>query len=99
MIDGLEAVRQAVFKMLQTPRFEHLIYSDSYGLEPVMGLGGAVFRSEMERRIEETLLQDDRISEVSGIEFTFTGDEVQVVFSVVSSFGEFQVSKAVSGGV
>ena len=32
-IDGLEAVKQAVVKILQTRRFEHLIYSSNYGQE------------------------------------------------------------------
>ncbi|MFF3922661.1 baseplate J/gp47 family protein [Paenibacillus lactis] len=32
-IDGLEAIKQAVAKVLQTRRFEHLIYSSDYGHE------------------------------------------------------------------
>ncbi|MEJ9165084.1 DUF2634 domain-containing protein, partial [Paenibacillus graminis] len=32
-VDGLEAVKQVVFKILSTSRFEHLIYSGDYGNE------------------------------------------------------------------
>src|SRR5690606_42159936 len=33
MIDELEAVKQAVFLILQTERYRYLIYSDDYGSE------------------------------------------------------------------
>ncbi|MBQ9604286.1 MAG: DUF2634 domain-containing protein, partial [Firmicutes bacterium] len=32
-VDGLKAMEQAVYKILMTPRFRHIIYSFNYGTE------------------------------------------------------------------
>lgn len=92
MVDGLEAVRQAVYKILRTDRFAHLIYDANYGSE-ISGLQGrsqGYVRSEIDRRIREALLQDDRISEIADMQVTITGDEALVTFTVVSNYGDFK---------
>lgn len=92
MIDGLEAVRQAVAKILQTERFEHLIYDSSYGFEGkgLIGKAPVFIQSELRRRIREALIQDDRIEDVTDFRIDITGDTVTVRFTVVSTFGSFQ---------
>lgn len=101
MTDGLEAVKQSVFKILQTERFVYLIYSANYGTETRRFLGSAqgYLESEIKRRIREALLQDDRISDVRDFAFAFDGDSVLVEFTVVSIFGSFQIGQEVSGVV
>lgn len=92
MIDGLDAVRQAVYKILRTDRFAHLIYDANYGSE-INGLQGrsqGYVRSEIERRIREALMQDDRISEITDMQITITGDEAVATFTVVSIHGDFK---------
>ena len=91
-IDGLEAVKQAVYKTLQTDRFMHLIYDADYGSE-ISGLQGrseGYVRSEIARRITESLLQDDRISAVENMQITINGDQALCVFTVVSTYGDFK---------
>lgn len=92
MVDELDAVKQAVFKILKTERFEYPIYSFSYGSElgGLIGAEPAFLRSELQRRITEALLQDDRIEEVNGFLITINGDEALVQFTVVSQYGSFQ---------
>ncbi|GIO42464.1 DUF2634 domain-containing protein [Paenibacillus apis] len=90
--DGLEAVRQAVYKILRTDRFAHLIYDANYGSE-ISGLQGrsqGYVRSEIERRIRESLMQDDRISEITDMQISITGDEALATFAVVSIYGDFR---------
>mgnify|MGYP001286649686 FL=1 len=91
MTDGLEAVKQAVFKILQTDRFRYLIYSPDYGMEwnGLVGANPAFIRSELRRRITEALIQDDRIEDVTDFQIDVTGDAATVRFTVVSSFGSF----------
>lgn len=92
MVDEMDAVKQAVFKILQTERFEYPIYSVSYGVElgGLIGAEPAFLRSEFKRRITEALLQDDRIEEVNGFEININGDEALIQFTVVSQYGSFQ---------
>jgi hypothetical protein len=90
--DGLEAVRQAVSKIIQTERFRYFIYSFDYGIELkfLIGQSPAIVRSELRRRIVEALQQDDRIQDVTDFDITINGDTATVRFTVVSSFGSFQ---------
>jgi hypothetical protein len=97
MIDGLDAVRQTVFQILQTERFEHLIFSGNYGssLTGVAGKDSQFFDSKISRLIREALLQDDRIKDVVDMQVTKKGDEALVTFTVVTQYGEFEASREV----
>jgi hypothetical protein len=91
-IDGLEAVKQAALKVLQTDRFWHDVYSFDYGHELSTLIGGNALyvQSEMSRMISEALLQDDRITGVEGIAVNVVGDSLTIRFTVVSDFGSFE---------
>ncbi|MFS1514549.1 DUF2634 domain-containing protein [Chengkuizengella sp. SCS-71B] len=86
-VDGLEAVKQAVFKILQTERFEHLIYGFDYGRE--FSNLSSMAQAEIQNRMEEALKQDDRITGIKNVQFDFNGDEMVVQFTVISQFGDF----------
>ena len=57
--------------------------------------------SELAHRIQETLLNDDRISDVYGFEFKRQKDAVWVGFHVTTIFGELTASLSLNndGGV
>ncbi|MFS0727041.1 DUF2634 domain-containing protein [Paenibacillus sp. 1P07SE] len=95
--DGLAAIRQAVFKILQTDRFAHAIYNGNYGFESSFDLQGEVFRLETGRRITEALLADSRIRAVEQMRFEEQGDAATVSFTVVTDQGSFLATGAVSG--
>lgn len=97
MIDGLEAVKQAVFVILETERFQYLIYSFDFGseLQGLIGKSPLFVQSEIRRLIKEALLQDDRITDVQNITFQTQGDSMLVEFTVVSVFGNFTMTKEV----
>ena len=92
MTDGLDAVRQAVYLILHTERFRHIIYSPDYGTEwhGIVGASPVFIRSELKRRITEALLQDDRIQAVQDFQINISGDAATVRFTVVSAFGSFR---------
>lgn len=92
MIDGLDAVRQAVYKILQTDRFRYEIYSFDYGHElgAAIGANPAFVRSEVSRIIQEALLQDDRITDIQNMQVAIEGDSLTARFTVVSDAGSFE---------
>lgn len=96
-VDGLEAVKQAVFKILNTERYQYLIYSWDYGVELLDLFGEPISYvcPELERRITEALLQDDRIEEVDGFEFEASKGAVKASFTVHTVFGDMQAEKEV----
>lgn len=101
MIDELEAVKQAVFLILQTERYRYLIYSDDYGseLEGLIGRDPLFVQSEIKRRIREALMQDDRIEDVTNFRLQFNGDSVLIRFTVISIFGEIEAEQEVTAVV
>lgn len=101
VVDGLEAIKQAVFKILQTERFDYLIYSTAYGVElnHLEGSNRAFVRSELSRRIREALLQDDRITDIQTMQISFEGDTALAEFVVISQYGEFRNSLEVTSRV
>ena len=92
MVNDLEALGQAIRKRLSTQQFEYPIYSFDYGVNwrDLIGQDQEYIRAEMQRMIRETLLQDDRISDVSGFSFEFKGITCVCTFDVSSIFGQLR---------
>ena len=91
--DELEAMKQVVYKILCTERYQYIIYSWNYGieLEDLFGEPASWVCPELERRIQEALLQDDRINAVDTFDFDVTEKRtVKVTFTVHTIFGEME---------
>lgn len=95
MVDGLQAMEQAIFKILNTNRFEHMIYSDDYGFENIIGSDRIFINAELPRRIEESLLQDERITSVDIISIDFADDIANVKILCNTIYGDVNVLKEV----
>lgn len=97
--DDLESIKQAVFKILNTERYHHMMYSWNYGIETtdLIGQRMGYVLPEIQRRITEALTQDDRVLSVDNFEFdTSTKHEVVCTFVVHTTFGSFESEKVVS---
>lgn len=98
--DELDAMKQAIYKIINTERYQYIIYSWDYGieLEDLFGQPIPYVYAELQRRIEEALLNDDRITAVHDFEFSNNRGDVLAVFSVDTIYGTISnVSKGVSG--
>nr|DAJ64957.1 MAG TPA: Protein of unknown function (DUF2634) [Caudoviricetes sp.] len=91
-------MKQTIYCILNTERFEHLIYSWNYGIElkHLIGENTTFVIPELERVIQEALLQDDRISEVNNFEFNVEKNSIIIKFTVITTVGEIQAEKVVS---
>ena len=100
--DGKEGLKQAVYKILSTERYENVIYSRNYGVElkDLFGQPVKTVLPVIESRITEALLQDDRITAVDGFTFdTSIKHIVSVSFTVHSDLGDINVTNEVLTGV
>ena len=90
-VDGIEAVKQAVYVILHTERYLYLIHSWDFGIEldDLIGEDMDYVEVEVERRITEALEQDDRIESVENFEFERNGRKLTVTFEVYCVFGSF----------
>jgi phage baseplate assembly protein W len=97
-VDGLEAVKQSVYCILNTERFEWLIYSWNYGaeLKDLFGKPSGLVKAKIKKRIREALQQDDRISDVDSFSFDLFERKLHVSFTVHTMWGEVEAEKEVS---
>lgn len=101
-IEGKEEVRQAVYKILNTERYQYPVYSWDYGIE-LVDLYGEPFSyvcPELERRITEALTWDTRIQ--SADNFTFeqkAGGRILVTFTVHTVYGDIDTEQEVDVSV
>lgn len=92
--DGQGAMKQVIFKILQTERYDHPeVYSDNYGVElkELIGMPLAFVVPEIERRITEALLWDERIEKVSNFSFSLEKNKVLVSFTAYTKFGTVDI--------
>ena len=89
MCDDYEAMKQSIFKIINTERSKYLIYDCNYGIELNYLIGEAIpyVYAEIQRRITEALLEDDRIDKVYDFNFSNNGGDVGGVFSCENIYG------------
>lgn len=97
-VDNLEAVKQAIYLILNIERYEYLIYDWDYGFQ-ISDLIGSEINSilpEIQNRITDALIQDTRINSVDDFSFDIKGlkekglypkNKVIVYFTVNTIFG------------
>lgn len=98
MIDGQDAIIQAVRKILYTERYAYVIYSSQYGVEldRLIGQEYDFIISDIKRTLTEALLMDNRIISLENFEMEKTGlDTMEVNFLVNSIEGEINFSTEV----
>lgn len=92
-IDDKDAIVQAIYLILQTERYESMIYNWYYGVEfdGLIGKNKDYVTSELQRVIREALTEDDRITEVSDFDITYTDDSALIVFLVQTNIGDMTI--------
>nr|DAT41790.1 MAG TPA: Protein of unknown function (DUF2634) [Caudoviricetes sp.] len=97
-IDSKEAVKQSVYRILNTERYKYIIYPWWYGMETqdLYGKPVTYVCPELERRIKEALAVDSRILSVSDFTFdTAIKGVVGISFVVRTVYGEIKAGKEV----
>jgi hypothetical protein len=91
MTDGIEAMRQAVGKILHTERFVWPIYGDQYGNDLVELIGKSMpyAQADVQRMITDALEADDRVTGVDVDSVTVVAaDSLSVAVTVETIFGD-----------
>lgn len=97
--DDQEAMKQAIYKILNTERYKYVMYSWNYGIELLDLYGEPVSYvcPELERKIMEALTWDDRIQSVDNFEFNISKKgEIHVTFTAHTTFGDVAAEKVVN---
>nr|DAQ19551.1 MAG TPA: Protein of unknown function (DUF2634) [Caudoviricetes sp.] len=98
-VDGKEALKQTIYRILNTERYKYVIYPWYYGIETQDLYGESVTYvcPELERRITEALTVDTRITDVSGFEHDIRAKGViNTSFTVHTIYGDIEGEKEVN---
>lgn len=97
--DELDAMKQTIFRILQTERYQYIIYSWNYGIETLdlYGMPVTYVCPEIERRITEALKVDERIIRVYDFEHDLLQKgSVHTSFKVDTIFGTTEAERTVN---
>ena len=100
MVDGLQAVNQAIRKAIITPRFKCLIYDHQYGSEIEnefisKDASREYIESACEGFIRDALKPDSRVLKVYDFKFDFEEDKAYIFFRADTIFGETEVEEVI----
>lgn len=98
-VDGQDAMKQMIFRTLNTERYQYIIYPWWYGIETIDLYGEPVTYvcPELERRITEALVVDTRVTGVSDFEHDISvKGVVHTTFTVHTIYGDIKAEKGVS---
>ena len=89
-IEDVDAIMQSAYLILNIERYQYPIYSWNYGVEllDLFGQPTSYVVSELERRVREALMQDERITDVTDFECEVSSSKIHVKFNVVCEYGE-----------
>ena len=89
--DRLEAMRQAVYLILNTERYKYPIYNWQYGIEllDLIGQQMTYVIPTLRQRITDALMQDDRILQVTDFEFEQNRNKLHCKCLVNTIYGDF----------
>ena len=84
VIDGTDALTQAIYCILSTERYRYPIYSQNYGIElaDLFGCDRRYVAPQLQSRITEALMADSRIASVSDFSFVWNGNKCSASFTV-----------------
>lgn len=90
--DEIDALKQAIYFILNIERYDYLIYNWNYGFEikDLIGQEPKNILPEIQKRISDALIQDSRINEILNFSFSMLKSKVIVYFTVKSIFGDLQ---------
>lgn len=93
-VDGLEALKQSLYKRLITPKNAYMIYQDtSYGCDIRALINDSLvtpelLEMEINRAIPECLLEDDRVTKVTDLKYNVQGKNVYIEVWINTIYGD-----------
>lgn len=92
--DNAEALRQSIFLRLKTDLGRYIIFSDDYGsdLSQLVSCDNETVKTEINNKIIDCLIGDERINEVYNIKVSVASDSLKISFNVLTIFGDEEMS-------
>lgn len=90
MVDGYQAIVQAVEILFSVERFWWQIYSPNFGVQwqGLIGLNPGFVGLEIQRRAKDAIKPDSRLLDIADFSYTVNGDSLTAQFTVKTVYGD-----------
>ena len=90
MVDGYQAIVQAVEILFSVERFWWQIYSPNFGVQwqGLIGLNPGFVCLEIQRRAKDAIKPDSRLLDIADFSYTVNGDSLTAQFTVKTVYGD-----------
>lgn len=90
MVDGYQAIVQAVEILFSVERFWWQIYSPNFGVQwqGLIGLNPGFVGLEIQRRAKDAIKPDSRLLDITNFSYTVNGDSLTAQFIVKTVYGD-----------
>lgn len=90
MVDGYQAIVQAVEILFSVERFWWQIYSPNFGVQwqGLIGLNPGFVGLEIQRRAKDAIKPDSRLLDITDFSYTVNGDSLTAQFIVKTVYGD-----------
>lgn len=97
-VDNYDAVVQAVQVILNVERFRWQIYSPYSGMQwrGLIGEDHGYVAAELQRRIRDALMMDDRITGIKDFKYSIADDVLTASLTVTTVYGDVQTTTEVT---
>jgi hypothetical protein len=97
-IEGIEAVKQMIYTVLNVERYRYAIHSWRFGVEldDLYGQSMAYVYPTIVQRITEALLMLDTVNAVDNFEFSRNKGALTIAFNVSTIYGDLITTKEVT---
>lgn len=97
-VDNYDAVVQAVQVILNVERFRWQIYSPYSGMQwrGLIGEDPGYVAAELQRRIRDALMMDDRITGIKDFKYSIADDVLTASLTVTTVYGDVQTTTEVN---
>ena len=97
-VDGYNAVVQAIQIILNVERFRWQIYSPYSGMQwrGLIGEDPGYVGAELQRRIRDALMMDDRVTGIRDFQYTVVDDTLTASLTVLTVYGDVQTTTEVN---
>lgn len=97
-VDNYDAVVQAVQVILNVERFRWQIYSPYSGMQwrGLIGEDPGYVAAELQRRIRDALMMDDRVTGIKDFKYTIADDVLTASLTVTTVYGDVQTTTEVN---
>ncbi|HIG0360384.1 TPA: DUF2634 domain-containing protein [Clostridium sporogenes] len=96
VVEGNQALKIWIWKVLKTARYRYLAYSWNYGQEYETligkGLSAAALKLEVERYIKEAILINPYVKDIYNLNIIVEGAKLNIDFIVSTVYGEVDIN-------